>query len=65
MISPGKESEPLRAAFTGLAYDSIPVTVIEPSRGWVTLKLNELWEYRELLYFLTWREIKVRDLAGG
>jgi lipopolysaccharide transport system permease protein len=33
---------------------------IEPSRGWVSLKLDELWEYRELLYFLTWRDIKVR-----
>jgi len=33
---------------------------IEPSRGWVTLKLHELWEYRELLYFLAWRDIKVR-----
>ncbi len=35
-------------------------TRIEPSRGWVSLKLAELWEYRELLYFLTWRDIKVR-----
>jgi lipopolysaccharide transport system permease protein len=33
---------------------------IEPSRGWVSLKLRELWAYRELLYFLTWRDIKVR-----
>ena len=33
---------------------------IEPSNGWVSLKLRELWEYRELLYFLTWRDIKVR-----
>jgi lipopolysaccharide transport system permease protein len=33
---------------------------IEPSHGWVSLKLRELWEYRELLYFLTWRDIKVR-----
>ncbi len=33
---------------------------IEPSHGWVSLKLHELWEYRELLYFLTWRDIKVR-----
>src|SRR6266545_533711 len=33
---------------------------IEPSKGWVPLKLNELWEYRELLYFLVWRDIKVR-----
>jgi lipopolysaccharide transport system permease protein len=37
-----------------------PVIVIRPSRGWVSLKLRELWEYRELLYFLTWRDIKVR-----
>ena len=35
-------------------------TVIEPSRGWVPLKLGQLWEYREVLYFLVWRDIKVR-----
>ncbi len=33
---------------------------IAASRGWVPLKLGELWEYRELLYFLIWRDIKVR-----
>lgn len=33
---------------------------IMPSHGWVSLKLRELWVYRELLYFLTWRDIKVR-----
>jgi len=33
---------------------------IQPSKGWVSLKLRELWDYRELLYFLTWRDIKVR-----
>lgn len=37
----------------------VPI-VIEPSRGWVSLKLGELWEYRELLYFLIWRDVKVR-----
>jgi lipopolysaccharide transport system permease protein len=37
-----------------------PVLVIEPSRGWVGLKLRELWEYRELVYFLIWRDVKVR-----
>ncbi len=37
-----------------------PVLRIEPSTGWVSLKLGELWEYRELLYFLIWRDIKVR-----
>ena len=34
--------------------------VVKPSEGWTSLKLDELWEYRELLYFLTWRDIKVR-----
>jgi lipopolysaccharide transport system permease protein len=37
-----------------------PVIRIEPSRGWISLKLDELWEYRELLYFLAWRDIKIR-----
>jgi len=35
-------------------------TVIEPSRGWAALRLREVWEYRELLFFLVWRDIKVR-----
>ena len=35
-------------------------THIEPTRGWVGLNLKDLWDYRELLYFLTWRDIKVR-----
>jgi lipopolysaccharide transport system permease protein len=38
----------------------IPVIRIEPSRGWVSLRLHELWEFRELLYFLAWRDVKVR-----
>jgi lipopolysaccharide transport system permease protein len=41
---------------------------IEPSKGWVSLKFHELWEYRELLYFLTWRDVKVRykqTVLGG
>jgi len=33
---------------------------IEPARGWTSLSLGELWQYRELLYFLTWRDVKVR-----
>jgi lipopolysaccharide transport system permease protein len=35
-------------------------TLIEPSKGWFHLELSDLWRYRELLYFLTWRDIKVR-----
>jgi lipopolysaccharide transport system permease protein len=37
-----------------------PTVVIEPSRGWPALQLRALWEYRELLYFLVWRDLKVR-----
>lgn len=40
--------------------EKVLVTVIRPSRGWISLNLRDLWEYRELLYFLTWRDIKVR-----
>ncbi len=36
------------------------ITVIKSSKGWVPLRLRDLWEYRELLYFLAWRDIKVR-----
>ena len=34
--------------------------VIQPSRGFLQLKLREVWHYRELLYFLVWRDVKVR-----
>jgi lipopolysaccharide transport system permease protein len=34
--------------------------ILEPSRGWVSLQLKDLWSYRELLYFLVWRDVKVR-----
>ncbi len=37
-----------------------PTFVIEPSHGWTSLRLADLWEYRELLYFLVWRDVKVR-----
>lgn len=38
----------------------LPVLHIRPSRGWSALNLKDLWTYRELVYFLTWRDIKVR-----
>lgn len=49
-----------RAGFASTDEDLEPIRDIRPSRGWVGLRLRELWEYRELLYFLTWRDIKVR-----
>ncbi len=38
----------------------LSITVIRPSRGWIPINLKDLWGYHELLYFLIWREIKVR-----
>jgi len=38
----------------------VPLLVLEPSRGFVRLNLGEVWTYRELLYFLVWRDVKVR-----
>jgi lipopolysaccharide transport system permease protein len=41
--------------------NAAPVTVrIEPPRGWLDLRLGEVWAYRELLYFFVWRDVKVR-----
>jgi len=37
-----------------------PLVVIEPSKSWRAINLRDLWTYRELLYFLTWRDVKVR-----
>src|SRR4051812_26744516 len=37
-----------------------PVTIIRPCRGWQALDLGELWNHRELIYFLTLRDVKVR-----
>jgi len=36
------------------------IFIIKPVHGWVPLDLREVWQYREMLYFLVWREIKVR-----
>lgn len=37
-----------------------PLVTLKPRTAWTALDLHELWSYRELLYFLTWRDIKVR-----
>jgi lipopolysaccharide transport system permease protein len=36
------------------------VIILKPTRGWAALNLGELWLYRELIYFMTWRDLKVR-----
>lgn len=37
-----------------------PITYLRPSTGWLPLDFKEIWRYRELVFFLTWRDIKVR-----
>jgi lipopolysaccharide transport system permease protein len=39
---------------------AIPYRRIVPTRGWAGVEWGEVWEYRELLYFLAWRDVKVR-----
>ncbi|MBA3355841.1 MAG: ABC transporter permease [Pyrinomonadaceae bacterium] len=39
---------------------SLPIFFIRPASSWSSIGLKELWEYRELLYFLVWRDVKVR-----
>lgn len=53
--------QPLEVSDTpSVGDDMIHYRVIEPTRGWVSLQLGDVWRYRELLYFLIWRDIKVR-----
>jgi lipopolysaccharide transport system permease protein len=54
------KQQPEIAAAVPLEAAAVPVLRIEPSNGWVSLQLHELWAYRELLYFLIWRDVKVR-----
>ncbi len=60
---------PVRAeAAADSSAEDLPVTVIERRPGWRFIDLGELWRYRELLWFLTWRDIKVRykqTVLGG
>lgn len=41
-------------------YTTGPTRIIKPQTGWRPIEFRELWEYRDLLYFLVWRDLKVR-----
>jgi len=58
-LSTGTETETAPSQRVSTTAGDIVIT-IEPSKSWVPLKLADLWQYRELLYFLTWRDVKVR-----
>lgn len=53
-------SNPTVAGSSPNRLASLPITRIEPARGWFNLRLKELWEYRELLCFFVWRDVKIR-----
>ncbi len=50
----------VKPADFGSDSERLPLFVIRPTTGWRFLDVRELWAYRELVYFLTWRDIKVR-----
>ena len=58
VAGPSNDSSAIAAHLTNLPDE--PIVVIEPRGSWRALDLHELWAYRELLYFLTWRDVKVR-----
>jgi lipopolysaccharide transport system permease protein len=55
----GVQGEAMSSALPGSAAPATPL-IIRPSRGWISLNLREVWGYHELLYFLVWRDVKVR-----
>jgi lipopolysaccharide transport system permease protein len=61
--SPGAErsaAAPRRAARKATPAAEPPMTVYEARKGWALLNLRELWKYRELMFFLGMRDVKVR-----
>jgi lipopolysaccharide transport system permease protein len=48
------------AALDERSFDGERVTVIKPRRGWAPLDIRELWAYRDVLFFLVWRDVKIR-----
>jgi lipopolysaccharide transport system permease protein len=70
-VNTGKRAEePKAAAYTSptttreefqpSSTSGEPLVVVEPSKSWAALDLRDLWAHRELLYFLIWRDLKVR-----
>lgn len=45
---------------SNMTKSDVPILRIRPAQGWIALNLKDLWVYRELLYFLAWRDVKVR-----
>ena len=60
-VEPTHASKPEPA----VAHPEPILTVIEPRGGWSTFDFRERWRFRELLAFLIWRDVKIRDRKSG
>ena len=59
-LEPPAATKPIISKPAFASLPDRPLITIEPRKTWLTLDLRGLWEYRELLYFLTWRDLKIR-----
>ena len=59
------ETTTAETADPGFREAQVPTIVIRPPRKWVPVDFKELWEYREFLYFFTWRDVKLRYKQTG
>ena len=59
------ETTTAETADPGLREAQVPTIIIRPPRKWVPVDFKELWEYREFLYFFTWRDVKLRYKQTG
>lgn len=66
LVKEGEDFAPLAAPMEphlpapSAGHPELPTTFIRPATGWQLVNVGELWQYRELLFFLTWRDVKVR-----
>src|SRR4051794_9033194 len=60
LLAKVKTGPPLSIESPAVVADDPVVTAIRPPTGWQLINFRELWQFRDLLYFLTWRDVKVR-----
>src|SRR5881275_2563825 len=59
-IQTASKIQPENASQSAVELPENPLVVIESNKAFSVFDLKELWSFRELLYFLTWRDVKVR-----
>ncbi len=48
------------STWQGYVHGEVPAVIIQPTHGLASLRLRDIWQYQELLFFLVWRDVKVR-----